>query len=702
MEVIFKEILKKWNEVDHKEKAYNEKQLKNLLYKQQIEQEQIERALEEYGAYFKIVRRYLFLPKWDKVMRDFPSWFDLVDDQTQEVIKAFMDEEYAIEDDHAKSWIIAKVTKRVSNSNYGFLYEAVISLPDGVSSPSQEGIPINLWWKDVSENNNIYGVFLAYYSSVSRMIFRVSYELSEAHLKTKFRFKPKPINFIKDIKKRFNTSYLNEFSLTHKLFYKNNFLGTDSNKYSLDYAGLNSSQKDAVNRVFSQNVTFIWGPPGTGKTYTLSKIIAKACCQGLRVLAVGISNVSIDILGQEIIKEFDNYNDTSKQIINNRKLLRFGYPVLPEIVNDNRLYPDQDLVESVRKDYGAVLKLLRGRNSLTLEEQAVIRNKQVVLKNQIKQINQKRISDSKLVFTTAAQCFIGDNFENEKFDLVVVDEVGMMPLIQTLAMASFTKDKFVVAGDFKQLGPISTGKTEAVNNWFNKDVFEYFSDVEGFEDNVTVMLTEQRRMHPEICDLINDRFYGGKLTSFYAPAFEKIEAFNEIITTPFCFIPVTPKEGSIVKSTAGKSRINTKNAQIIIDLTEQVLNKNEKINIGIITPYNGQVIHIKRSLNNKKLSNEQLDRVKVGTIHSFQGSGFDMIIYDIVDNSEKNIGRLYKGMHGERLVNVALSRAKHKLIIVGDPKVFSITDEFQQVSKKLRSFMVELRMSKNQLNVETV
>lgn len=701
MEVIFKEILKKWYEADHKENAYNEKQLKNLLYKQNIELEQVEQALEDYQTYFNTVRRYLFLPKWGQVLRDFPSWFGLVNDKTQEVLKAFVDEEHAIEDDHAKSWIVAKVTKSVKNSNFGFLYEAVISLPDGISSPSQEGLPITLWWRDVSENNNIQGVFLAHYGRMSTIIFRVSQALSEAHLNTKFRFKPKPINFIKDIKNRFTASYVDEFSLTHKLFYKSDFLECDYNKKDIDYLGLNTTQNEALNRVFSQNVTFIWGPPGTGKTYTLSKIITRACCQGLRVLAVGISNVSIDILGQEIIKEFDSYNDISREIINSRKLLRFGYPVLPEIVSDNRLYPDQDLVDTVRKEYSEVLKLLRRRNGLSLEEQAVIRNKQLLLKNRIKQINQKRISDSKFVFTTAAQCFLGDNFENEKFDLVVVDEVGMMPLIQTLTMASFTKDKFLVAGDFKQLGPISTGKTEAVNNWFNNDVFEYFSEVEDFEESVTVMLTEQRRMHPEICDLINNRFYGGKLTSVYTPAFEKIELFDQWVDTPYSFIPVTPKNGSIVKSTEGKSRVNIKNSQVVCDLVEQVLGKNTDINIGIITPYNGQVIHIKKRLNHKKLSNEQLDRVKIGTIHSFQGSGFDMIIYDIVDNSQKNIGRLYKGMQGERLVNVALSRAKHKLIIVGDPKVFSITDEFQQVSKKLRSFMVELRMSENQLNTET-
>ena len=702
MELIFKEIIKKWNDKDHKDNAYNEKQLTNLLYRQNLHLESVERALEYYNSYFNRVKRYLYLPKWFEIKRDFPSWFDLAVDDDWEVVKAFVDEENAIEDNHDKLWILAKVSKEIYNPGYGYLYEALISLPDGVSTPGQEGIPINLWWRDVSEKNNIQGVFLAYYRKTSVVIFRVSSQLSGEHLNSLFQFKTKPLSFIKHIKERFNIVKNDDYNLTHKLFYKAGFLRKESHKLNLNYTGLNTSQKQALERVFSQNITFIWGPPGTGKTYTLSKIITQACALGMRVLAVGISNVSVDILGQEIIKEFETYSDASRLLLNERKLLRFGYPVLPEIVNDDRLYPDKAIVDRLRKEYGEVLKLLRSRNDFSVEEKAIVRNRQVLLQNEIKQSNQKRISASRLVFTTAAQCFIGGNFDHEKFDLVVVDEVGMMPLIQTLTMSSFTSDKFLVAGDFKQLGPISIGKTEAVRNWFNRDVFQYFKDVDGFEDDVIVMLTEQRRMHPQICELINDRFYGGKLTSFYSEAYKELNTNRGKIDSPFCFIPIEPKDGSMVKTTEGKSRVNAKSAQVIIDLVEGILKKNETLEVGVMTPYNGQVVNLRRKLNSKTLTNEQLDRIKIGTIHSFQGSGFDVIIYDIVDNSDKNIGLLYKGINGERLVNVALSRAKHKLIIVGDPKVFSMADEHEQVSKKLRSLMVDLRMSGFQMEMNAI
>jgi len=699
MEYIFKEIIFKWYEDHHKQKAYNEKQLVNLLYKQNIELELIEKTLSDYSVYFDRVKRYLYSPKWGKLTRDFPSWFNLVDRKEQEITKAFIDQENAIEDDNARLWVVAKIDKKISNSDFGFLYQAVISLPDGVSSPGQEGIPINLWWQDVAKQNNIQGVFLAYYRSISTIIFRVSNELTNEHLNATFKFKPKAINFLKHIKDRFNAVKYDELSLTNKFFFKKNIRIDDDFKSEIIDASLNQSQQQAVQSVFSQNVTFIWGPPGTGKTYTLSKIIAKACTNGLRVLAVSISNISIDILGKEIINEFENFSESSKKLLEDRKVLRFGYPVLSEIVNDNRLYPEKEEVDRVRKEYGTVLKYLRSHSKNTdREDIARARNKQILLKNEIKQINQTRIANSQLVFTTAAQCFLADNFEHEKFDLVVVDEVGMMPLIQTLTMASFSKNKFVVAGDFKQLGPISTGQTEAVNNWFNKDVFEYMDDVEGYDENIRVMLSEQRRMHPDICSLINDRFYNGLLTSNYQEKFTSIKSSFGVINTPYCFIPIEPKNGAIVKTTQGRSRVNDKSAQVVTELVESLIIENEAMIIGVITPYNGQVINLKRKLRNKMLSDNQLKNVTVGTIHSFQGSGFDAIIYDIVDNCEKNIGMLYKGIQGERLVNVALSRAKHKLIIVGDPKVFSISDDLNEVSKKLRSLMVDLRLSENKLS----
>ena len=110
MDIIFKNIIKKWFEKDHREKPYNEKQLCNLLYKQKIEVELIEQTLEEYGAYFESYRRYLFIPLWDKIARDFPSLFDLVDDDEQEVLKRLRELDENRKKKHAIVVISEKIT----------------------------------------------------------------------------------------------------------------------------------------------------------------------------------------------------------------------------------------------------------------------------------------------------------------------------------------------------------------------------------------------------------------------------------------------------------------------------------------------------------------------------------------------------------------------------------------------------------------
>ena len=93
-----------------------------------------------------------------------------------------------------------------------------------------------------------------------------------------------------------------------------------------------------------------------------------------------------------------------------------------------------------------------------------------------------------------------------------------------------------------------------------------------------------------------------------------------------------------------------------------------------LSPYTGQVALLKKLFINEKFNLDFQDRVEIGTVHTFQGSECDVIIFDIVDCSkfEKGkktyFGRIYAGEQGEQLLNVAISRARHKLIVVCEPE----------------------------------
>jgi superfamily I DNA and/or RNA helicase len=115
-----------------------------------------------------------------------------------------------------------------------------------------------------------------------------------------------------------------------------------------------------------------------------------------------------------------------------------------------------------------------------------------------------------------------------------------------------------------------------------------------------------------------------------------------------------------------------------------------QLNIGVVTPYRGQVAVIKRLLEARGISLPNRNRVTIGTIHAFQGSESDVFIWDLVDTRDDTIGRLYHSDSGERLGNVAVSRAKGKLVVVGDENAFFEAKGSEKIGKKLKSVFVGL------------
>ena len=134
-----------------------------------------------------------------------------------------------------------------------------------------------------------------------------------------------------------------------------------------------------------------------------------------------------------------------------------------------------------------------------------------------------------------------------------------------------------------------------------------------------------------------------------------------------------------VRFTKGGTRQNTANADAVINLLDLYnAQEEETFSIGVITPYTGQVSLLKARFIERGYDTDFQDRVKIGTVHTFQGSECDVIIFDMVDCSkfEKGkktyFGRIYAGEQGEQLLNVAISRARHKLIVVCDPEYISL------------------------------
>ncbi|MBL7939854.1 MAG: AAA family ATPase [Flavobacteriales bacterium] len=656
-----------------------------------MDEEVIVQCLEDYIEYFEVVKQHLRRPDWRKLTRDFPSCFDLSSSPEDEVRKAFHDEKTAVEQDNRQGWIVAKILRMVREAASGNLYEAVVSLPDGLTAPGQDGLPIDLRWPELPEAGAARGVLLAYYNRTSTIICRASSALTPEQMETRFRFRTRPVDFLKRIQQQFEQIQNYPESLAARLFERRDLVRPSNGAVTIVDPEVNSPQQMVMERVFGQDQTFIWGPPGTGKTFTLAKIIARAAAQGRKVLASGISNIAVDHLTRVVVKEMERVRET-RDLLEARKVLRFGYPAMAEINEDDRLFPDKDHIIMLRRELGKAQAALARAPENKPEVRAEWQEKVIELRKLLKKANEARVREASITLTTSAMCFLSDAFQPAQFDVLIIDEVSMMPLVQTIAMALFTRDKLVITGDFKQLGPICVSATEAARNWFATDIFSYLVNVPAYKEQGLVMLNEQHRMAEEICALVNERFYNNRLTSRVHREQLALTDVDFLPDEPVCLIHIGPQDGARVTITETRSRRNTATAELVTALVQRLVRAHASASIGIVAPYNGQVQRIKELLNGTMLTQQDLERIKVGTIHSFQGSEYDIIVWDVVDNSERRIGQLYKGNTGERLVNVAVSRARQRLIVVGDPKVFTLADELNEVSKHLRSLFVDLRM----------
>jgi superfamily I DNA and/or RNA helicase len=261
-------------------------------------------------------------------------------------------------------------------------------------------------------------------------------------------------------------------------------------------------------------------------------------------------------------------------------------------------------------------------------------------------------------------------FSESGFDMMVVDEASMMPIPYAMCMGMFGRQHFVVAGDFRQLGPIAISQTRHALDWLHRDLFALSGITATASHPALQMLVVQRRMHPDICSLVNGPFYLGKLKTATAASTTAASSLGPLKGRPVTLVELLSSEGSAVEQTSGHSRVNFRSAEVTTALVQRLLASDSSSEIGIVTPYRGQVSEIKRRLKELDLPREQHQRVKVGTVHAFQGSEADVIVWDLVDTRESRVGRLYHGDSGDRLCNVAISRAKGKLIIVGDPDAF--------------------------------
>lgn len=418
----------------------------------------------------------------------------------------------------------------------------------------------------------------------------------------------------------------------------------------------------ALKKSTMQPITFIWGPPGTGKTTTLAKIALEHMLQGERILMVSYSNVSVD----GAVLKIANMSDYEPG-----QIIRYGYPRVKELLDSETLtsysyvlYKNPDLAES-HKVLNQERKKLKKDDPRRIE----LRKKINKIREKLLEHEKELVKSAAFVATTVSKAIVDKTLYAQKFDVVIFDEASMAYIPQVVFAASLAKKHFCCLGDFKQLPAIVQNPSDIM---LTKDIFEHTgitSAVEnGYGHEWLVMLNYQYRMHPEIAKFVSNHMYGRLLQSASTinEHRQAIANLAPLEKEPMSLIDLSSSYSVCIKTMDG-SRINLLSAMVCIKLAEMFAGK---YGVGIITPYSAQAKLVLAMIRDLQERDTRFFNIKSATVHQFQGSEQPVIIYDAVDCFRMPFpGSLLtskKNDTANRLFNVAMTRTQGKFILVAN------------------------------------
>ena len=269
----------------------------------------------------------------------------------------------------------------------------------------------------------------------------------------------------------------------------------------------------------------------------------------------------------------------------------------------------------------------------------------------------------------------------------------MAYVTQLICAAMYSRDKFVCVGDFNQLAPIA--QSEAAN-FLKRDIFSYFGIIDDkgnlHNHEWLVMLDEQRRMLPEISAFPNQRVYHNLLKNH--ASVEKKRDISKRIPLPGDVMSLVDLSGTYCAAykNSDNSRFNILSAIVSFGLALTSMDKENKDAIGVITPYAAQARLINAMIKDNLGDNSKL--IACATVHQFQGSQRNTIIFDSVESYPGNqAGYLMSKNENrslERLINVAITRAEGKFITVAHSRFWEYAlDGKRNFFKDLVKYLIE-------------
>ena len=470
----------------------------------------------------------------------------------------------------------------------------------------------------------------------------------------------------------------NRLAQLRDLFYNH----SKTEKFSfapLRFPWLNPTQEHAVNEVLlAKDVAIVHGPPGTGKTTTLVEAIYETLRRENQVLVCAQSNMAVDWISERLMDRGVEVLRIGNPTKVNDKMLGFTYERRFEA------HPDYPQLWAIRK----AIRELRGakRRGTDSYHQKLDRLKSRETELELR-INNELFNSARVISCTLAGS-ASRVLEGMKFATLFIDEAAQA-LEAACWIAIRKANRVIFAGDHCQLPP-TVKCLEAIKGGLARTLMER---IVNSNPQVVTLLKVQYRMNDDIMRFSSDWFYGGEVESAPEVRYRSILDLD----TPMTWIDTATLDIEAHEELVGETygRINRAEARLTIDTLQHYFERlgrqrvlDERLDVGIISPYRAQVQLLRRMLRKSAYFKPLRHLITVNTVDGFQGQERDLIVISMVrQNEEGQIGFL----RDLRRMNVAITRARMKLFIMGD----STTMTRHPFYRKLYNYIKSLEYNKD-------
>ncbi|MXW67334.1 MAG: AAA family ATPase [Gemmatimonadales bacterium] len=462
-------------------------------------------------------------------------------------------------------------------------------------------------------------------------------------------------------------------------------------------ADLNEPQRDALERVLGSSAQLVWGPPGTGKSRLVARAALELALRG-RVLVAATTNGAVD----EIARRLASIADPA--LLDRDRIIRVGFDLgaapdsridlgaaLARRIDGGAGGVDRTLAEHEEQlgarppagsregrppalnpyaRAGRLLSLARSRGNA--ESARALGRVMLEIARQAEAV----LEEADIVLTTFARLSIREELRELRFESLLIDEASTAPLPYVALAASRVAGTAIAVGDFQQLPPVVSSTAPAAMRWLRTDLFREAGVVGGAgagdeagaalpspNDGLCAMLDLQYRMVPDIRELVSGFFYGGRLRDAPEIAARAAEIPARAPQPAALSVLDTSGLDPRVERVDG-SRRNRTHAETVADFVGAAA-RDGIDDIAVVSPYRAQTRHL-NDLIRRRLGRAAPANLEVSTIHRFQGREKRLVIIDTVDAPPGRSWFLDERRNRDfpRLLNVALSRARDRLVIV--------------------------------------